>query len=265
VKARQHNGVSSPEHRERSDRPRSGEGAPAARVPQPDRARLRRVRSTTAVLCRSSRVGLKGARRWRLLWSGQRPLSERSEDMSVSDRQRRGAFEMCWSGTDSVVAMLFEVVPQAVSAVPSKPAVPPTPVPPVLLPVGPSPLTPTRAPHDSTPGLAAPEPAVRHTQDIFNLFLLWTPPAHVPAPARTREPPSGGCSAARDTPASHLYLPGRQSHADTHSSHALSASLPAPRRVSSGIHPLRPAVCPTLQGTDCQRRRSRVSLVSNRA
>lgn len=148
------------------------------------------------------------------------------------------------------------------------PPVPPVPlpvVPVVSLPVVPPPSTPSRVPHDSTPGLAAPEPAVRHTRDIFHLFLLWTPPAHVPAPARTREPPSGGCPAARDTPASHLFLPGRQSHADTHSSHALSASLPAPRCYPLGIHPLRPAVCPTLRGTDCQRQCSRVPLVSNRA
>ncbi|MDQ2074994.1 hypothetical protein RBH20_20965 [Haloarcula sp. H-GB4] len=74
------------------------------------RATLTRA-STTVVLCRSSRVGLKGARRWRLLESVQRPLSERSEDMSLSDRQRRGAFEVCWSDTELVVATLFAVVP----------------------------------------------------------------------------------------------------------------------------------------------------------
>jgi len=189
--------------------------------------------------------------------------------MSVSDRQRRGAFKMCWSGTESVVAMLFEVVPQAVSAVQSKSAVPPPslPVVPVVsLPVVPPPSTPSRVPYDSTPSPAAPEhPAARHTRGTFYLYPLRTPPTHVPAPARVRVPPSGGCPAARGTPASHLFLPGRQSHADTHLSHALSASLPAPRRVSSVIHPLRPAVCPTLRGTDCQRQCSRVPLVSNRA
>jgi len=129
--------------------------------------------------------------------------------MSVSDRQRRGAFEVCWSDIEFVVAMLFEVVPQAVSAVPSKPAVPPTPVPVVLPPVVPAvppavgmPLsTLSRVPHDSTPDPAVPEPAVRHTRDTYHPYPLRTPPAHVPALARTREPPSGGCPAARDTPA----------------------------------------------------------------
>ncbi|WP_268237900.1 hypothetical protein [Haloarcula argentinensis] len=31
--------------------------------------------------------------------------------MSLSDRQRRGAFEVCWSDTELVVATLFAVVP----------------------------------------------------------------------------------------------------------------------------------------------------------
>jgi len=48
-------------------------------------------------------VGLKGARRWRLPWSPQRPLSERSEEMSLSGRQRRGAFKLCRFATTLVV------------------------------------------------------------------------------------------------------------------------------------------------------------------
>ena len=40
----------------------------------------------------------------RVLWSLQRPPSERSEEMSLSGRQRRGAFKMCWFDTDLVVA-----------------------------------------------------------------------------------------------------------------------------------------------------------------
>ena len=58
-------------------------------------------REGSAVLC--CVVGLKGARRWRLLWSLQRPLSERSEEMSLSGRQRRGAFKMCWIDTDLII------------------------------------------------------------------------------------------------------------------------------------------------------------------
>ena len=55
-----------------------------------------------------SPVGLKGARRWRLLWSLQRPLSERSEEMSLSGRQRRGAFKLCWS--DIILAVTHPII-----------------------------------------------------------------------------------------------------------------------------------------------------------
>ena len=66
-------------------------------------------REGSAVL---SVVGLKGARRWRLPWSPQRPLSERSEEMSLSGRQRRGAFKLCWTDTDRVIIPTsIEVLP----------------------------------------------------------------------------------------------------------------------------------------------------------
>jgi hypothetical protein len=62
-------------------------------------------REGSAVL---SVVGLKGARRWRLLWSLQRPRSERSEEMSLSGRQRRGAFKLCWS--DIIPAVTHPII-----------------------------------------------------------------------------------------------------------------------------------------------------------
>ena len=43
-------------------------------------------------------------------WSLQRPLSERSEEMSLSGRQRRGAFKMCWVSADVVVGQAIIVV-----------------------------------------------------------------------------------------------------------------------------------------------------------
>ncbi len=151
----------------------------------------------SAVLCRSSRAGLKGARRWRLPWSRQRPLSERSEDMSLSDRQRRGAFKMCWSDTESAVAMSLGVVP-------SKPAVPsqsvsvvPPAVPRVLPSEPPPPSTPSRVPQDSTPGPATPESPAGHTRDTRHSYPLRRPSVHAPAPPRASVPPSGGCPAVR--------------------------------------------------------------------
>ena len=193
--------------------------------------------------------------------------------MSLSDRQRRGAFKVCWSDTESVVAMSLGVVLQTVPAVPSQSVVPPTSayrVPPPAVPqVPPSevlpPPTPSRVPHDSPPGQAVPEPPARYTRDTRHSYPLRRPTAHVPAPARARVPPSGGCPAVRRHTSQPPVSPGRQSHADTRSSLALSARLPAPRCYPSGIPLFRPAVCPTLRGTDCQRECSRVPLVSNRA
>ncbi len=58
--------------------------------------------------------------------------------------------------------------------------------------------------------------------------------------------PAAATRRSDDTPANHPSLPGRQSHADTHSSLALSTGLPAPRCYPPVIPLFRPAVCPTL-------------------
>jgi hypothetical protein len=124
--------------------------------------------------------------------------------MSLSDRQRRGAFKVCWSDTEFVVAIPFGVVPSK-PAVPSKSVVPPTSVPqvpptavPRVLPSEPSALsTPSRVPHDSPPGPAVPETTAGHTRDTRHSNPLRRPSVHAPAPARASVPPSGGCPAAR--------------------------------------------------------------------
>ena len=119
-KARQRSDASSPDRRSNRESPATAPARPAdeARYGEPTaggwagdgRKTLRRDvlvparevgREGSAVL---SVAGLKGARRWRLLWSLQRPLSERSEEMSLSGRQRRGAFKLCWFDATIVVA-----------------------------------------------------------------------------------------------------------------------------------------------------------------
>ena len=157
--------------------------------------------------------------------------------MSLSDRQRRGAFKVCWSDTEFVVAIPFGVVPP-VPEVPSKSVVPPTSayrVPPPAVPqVPPSevlpPPTPSRVPHDSPPGQAVPEPPARYTRDTRHSYPLRRPTAHVPAPARARVPPSGGCPAVRR----HTSQP------------PVSARPSVPRRHTLVSRALSPPASPTL-------------------
>jgi len=117
-KARQRSEASSPDRRSNRESPATAPARPAdeARSGEPTSGgwagngckTLRRDvlvparevgREGSAVL---SVAGLKGARRWRLPLSLQRPLSERSEEMSLSGRQRRGAFKMCWPDSSLV-------------------------------------------------------------------------------------------------------------------------------------------------------------------
>jgi len=119
-KARQRSEASSPDRRSNRESPATAPARPAdeARSGEPTSGGWagdgrKTLRSDVLVPAREvgregsavlSVAGLKGARRWRLLWSPQRPLSERSEEMSLSGRQRRGAFKMCWVDTNIVVA-----------------------------------------------------------------------------------------------------------------------------------------------------------------
>ncbi len=165
--------------------------------------------------------------------------------MSLSDRQRRGAFKICWSDTESVVAIPFGVVPP-VPEVPLKPAVPsksvvlPTSayrVPPAVRrvpsPEPPPPSTLSRVPHDSTPGLAIPESPAGHTRDTRHPNPLRRPSVHVPAPARASVPPSGGCPAVRR----HTSQP------------PVSARPSVPRRHTLVSRALSPPASPTLLST----------------
>jgi hypothetical protein len=159
--------------------------------------------------------------------------------MSLSDRQRRGAFKMCWSDTALVIAMSLGVVSQF-PAVPSKSVVPPTSayrVPPPVVPrVSPSepspPSTPSRVPHNSPPAPARPESPARHTRDEPHQYPLRRPSVHVPAPARASVPPSGGCPAVR-----------------RHTSQPLSARPSVPRRYTLVSRALSPPASPTLLST----------------
>ena len=119
-KARQHSEASSPDRKSNGESPATAAArlAVKARYGEPKTGGWAAVGSKTLrsdVLVPAREVGregsavlsvagLKGARRWRLLWSLQRPLSERSEEMSLSGRQRRGAFKLCWVDTTLVVA-----------------------------------------------------------------------------------------------------------------------------------------------------------------
>jgi len=187
--------------------------------------------------------------------------------MSLSDRQRRGAFKVCWSDTESVVAMSLGVVLQTVPAVPSQSVVPPTsePTVPRVPPSEPSPATPSsRVPHDSTPEPAAPETTARHTRDESHPYTLRRPSVHAPAPARASVPPSGGCPAVR-CHTSQPPVSARPSVPRRHTLVSRALSPPASPTLLSIRHTLfRPAVCPTLQETDCQRECSRVPLVTTR-
>jgi len=126
--------------------------------------------------------------------------------MSLSDRQRRGAFKVCWSDTEFAVAMSLGVVPSKLSvpptsAVPSQSVSVVPPAVPRVLPSEPSPPpTPSRVPHDSPPGPAVPESPARHTRDTRHPNPLRRPSVHAPAPARASVPPSGGCPAVRRHP-----------------------------------------------------------------
>jgi len=162
--------------------------------------------------------------------------------MSLSDRQRRGAFKMCWSDTESAVAMSLGVVPskpavppQSVVSPTSVPRVPPTAVPRVL-PSEPSPPpTPSRVPHDSTPGPAAPEPPARYARDTRHSYPLRRPSVHAPAPAGARVPPSGGCPAVRRH-TSQPSVPARPSVPRRHTLVSRALSRPAsPTLYPSGI------------------------------
>ena len=158
-----------------------------------------------------SPVGLKGARRWRLLWSLQRPLSERSEEMSLSGRQRRGAFKLCWSDADtvtvhSVIEVFLSLFPVVSRVVPTEP------LPETLLPTE----SPPRGPH--------------HTNNRNREATPHTPPVRqfptAPAHGQPHVPPSGGRIRSTGHP---LYLPGRQSHARDTPNSGSSSRLPARR------------------------------------
>ena len=159
--------------------------------------------------------------------------------MSLSDRQRRGAFKMCWSDTESAVAMSLGVVPSKL-AVPSQSVVPPASayrVPPAVPRVPPSEVLPptpsSRVPHDSTLGPAAPEPPARYTRDATPPDPLCRPTTHAPAPARASVPPSGGCPAVRR----HTSQP------------PVSARPSVPRRHTLVSRALSPPASPTLLST----------------
>jgi len=159
--------------------------------------------------------------------------------MSLSDRQRRGAFKVCWSDTELVVAMSLGVVPSRL-AVPSQSVVPPTSayrVPPAVPRVPPSevlpPSTPSRVPQDSTPGPGAPESPARYTRDTRHSYPLRRPSVNAPAPARARVPPSGGCPAVRR----HTSQP------------PVSARPSVPRRHTLVSRALSPPASPTLLST----------------
>ncbi len=169
--------------------------------------------------------------------------------MSLSDRQRRGAFKVCWSDTEFVVAIPFGVVPQA-PAVPSKigvpsklvvpsksvPVVPPSLAVPSVPPFEPSPpSTPSRVPHNSTPGPAIPEPPAGHTRDGSHQHPLRRPTTHVPAPARARVPPSGGCPAVRRR-TSQPSVPARPSVPRRHTLLSRALSRPASPTLLSTSH-----------------------------
>jgi hypothetical protein len=169
--------------------------------------------------------------------------------MSLSDRQRRGAFKMCWSDTEFAVAMSLGVVPSKLavpptSAVPSKSVVSPTSayrVPPTVVPrVLPSepspPLTPSRVPHNPTPGPAVPETTAGHTRDESHLNPLRRPTTHVPAPPRASVPPSGGCPAVRRH-TSQPSVPARPSVPRRHTLVSRALSPPASPTLLSIGHP----------------------------
>ena len=90
----------------------------------------------------------------------------------------------------------------------------------------------------------------------------------LPGGQTTHQPTTCICPAVSPTP-THARLsrsqPACQPHAAIHQSYLCFARPSAPRCYPSGIRLFRPAVCPTLRGTDCQRQCSRVPLVSNRA
>ena len=172
-KARQRSEASSPDRRSNRESPATAPARPAdeARYGEPTAGGWagngrKTLRSDVLVPAREVGregsavlycvVGLKGARRWRLPWSLQRPLSERSEEMSLSGRQRRGAFKICWTDADAVIVhsvievflSLFPLVSGIVSIeplvpAPSNPVVPPEPLPETLVSTEPPP----RGPH----------------------------------------------------------------------------------------------------------------------
>jgi hypothetical protein len=175
-----------------------GESPAAQRSEQPGTQRpkgassFRRGRAVARVL--RFVVGLKGARRWRLLWSSQRPLSERSEEMSLSGRQRRGAFKICWSDAVFAAHTGIGVVPS------SPPVVSLTQYPPSVTSMSSDSPIPSRY-----QSITHPSPRL-HT--VFPLPVRYSPP--IPALTPSQVPPNGG--RVRFTRQS-LLGPARQSHA----------------------------------------------------